>query len=78
LTAREFALLEQLMRAPGRVFTRVQIWEQVWGYDFDPGTNVVDVYVQRLRKKLDEGAPVKLLETIRGVGYRLKRAGGAG
>ena len=72
LTAREFALLEQLIRAPGRVFTRVQIWEQVWGYDFDPGTNVVDVYVQRLRKKLDEGTPVKLIETIRGVGYRLK------
>ena len=73
LTAREFALLEQLIRAPGRVFTRVQIWEQVWGYDFDPGTNVVDVYVQRLRKKIDEGAPLKLIETIRGVGYRLRR-----
>ncbi len=72
LTTREFALLEQLMRAPGRVFTRVQIWEQVWGYDFDPGTNVVDVYVQRLRKKVDEEAPTKLIETIRGVGYRLK------
>ena len=72
LTAREFALLEQLIRAPGRVFTRVQIWEQVWGYDFDPGTNVVDVYVQRLRKKIDEGVPVKRIETIRGVGYRLR------
>lgn len=72
LTAREFALLEQLIRAPGRVFTRVQIWEQVWGYDFDPGTNVVDVYVQRLRRKLDDGETVKLIETIRGVGYRLK------
>ncbi len=72
LTAREFALLEQLLRAPGRVFTRVQILEQVWGCDFDPGTNVVDVYVQRLRKKIDEGEAVKLIETIRGVGYRLK------
>ena len=72
LTAREFALLEQLMRAPGRVFTRVQICEQVWSYDFDPGTNIVDVYVQRLRKKIDGDAPVKLIETIRGVGYRLK------
>jgi two-component system OmpR family response regulator len=72
LTAREFALLEQLMRAPGRVFTRVQICEQVWSYDFDPGTNIVDVYVQRLRKKVDGDAPVKLIETIRGVGYRLK------
>jgi DNA-binding response OmpR family regulator len=72
LTAREFALLEQLIRAPGRVFTRVQIWEQVWGYNFDPGTNVVDVYVQRLRRKVDGDAPVKLIETLRGVGYRLK------
>ena len=72
LTAREFSLLEQLMRAPGRVFTRVQICEQVWSYDFDPGTNIVDVYIQRLRKKIDGDAPVKLIETIRGVGYRLK------
>lgn len=72
LTAREFALLEQLMRSPGRVFTRVQICEQVWNYDFDPGTNLVDVYVQRLRKKVDADAPVKLIETIRGVGYRMK------
>jgi DNA-binding response OmpR family regulator len=72
LTTREFALLEQLARSPGRVFTRAQIWEQVWNYDFDPGTNVVDVYVQRLRKKVDGDAPVKLVETIRGVGYRLK------
>jgi len=72
LTPREFALLEQLMRAPGRVFTRVQICEQVWSYDCDPGTNIVDVYVQRLRKKIDGDGPVKLLETIRGVGYRIK------
>jgi DNA-binding response OmpR family regulator len=72
LTAREFALLEQLLRSPGRVFTRVQICEQVWGYDFDPGTNLVDVYVQRLRKKIDADHSVKLIETIRGVGYRLK------
>jgi len=72
LTPREFALLEQLLRAPGRVFTRVQICEQVWSYDFDPGTNLVDVYVQRLRKKIDGESPVKLIETIRGVGYRLK------
>ena len=72
LTPREFALLEQLVRSPGRVFTRPQICEQVWNYDFDPGTNLVDVYVQRLRKKVDGDAPVKLIETIRGVGYRLK------
>ena len=72
LTAREFALLESLMRSPGRVLTRAQICEQVWDYSFDPGTNLVEVYVQRLRKKVDEGAPVKLIETIRGVGYRMK------
>jgi DNA-binding response OmpR family regulator len=72
LTPREFALLEQLVRSPGRVFTRPQICEQVWSYDFDPGSNLVDVYVQRLRRKVDGDAPVKLIETIRGVGYRLK------
>jgi DNA-binding response OmpR family regulator len=54
------------------VLTRVQICEQVWGYDFDPGTNLVEVYIQRLRKKVDADAPVKLIETIRGVGYRIK------
>ena len=74
LTAREFALLESLMRSPGRVLTRAQICEQVWDYNFDPGTNLVEVYIQRLRKKVDEGAPVKLIETIRGVGYRMKPA----
>jgi DNA-binding response OmpR family regulator len=72
LTAREFALLERLMRSPGRVFTRVQISEQVWNYDFDPGSNLVDVYIQRLRKKIGDTGPVKLIETIRGVGYRMK------
>lgn len=75
LTSREFALLEYLARSPGRVFTRAQICEQVWRYDFDPGTNLVDVYIQRLRRKLDDDSPVKLIETLRGVGYRLK--GGA-
>jgi DNA-binding response OmpR family regulator len=74
LTAREFALLESLMRSPGRVLTRAQICERVWDYNFDPGTNLVEVYVQRLRKKVDGDAPVKLIETIRGVGYRMKPA----
>ncbi|MCX6929998.1 MAG: response regulator transcription factor [Verrucomicrobia bacterium] len=74
LTAREFALLESLMRSPGRVLTRAQICEQVWDYNFDPGTNLVEVYVQRLRKKVDEGAAVKLIETVRGVGYRMRPA----
>jgi two-component system, OmpR family, response regulator len=71
LTPREFSLLEKLMRSPGRVLTRVQICEQVWDYHFDPGTNLVDVYVQRLRKKIDGSSPVKLIETVRGVGYRI-------
>lgn len=72
LTTREFALLEYLMRAPGRVLTRTQLCEQVWDYHFDPGTNVVDVCVQRLRRKIDDGHTVKLLQTVRGVGYTLK------
>jgi DNA-binding response OmpR family regulator len=72
LTAREFSLLEHLMRSPGRVLTRVEICERVWDYNFDPGTNLVEVYVQRLRKKVDGDCPDKLIETIRGVGYRLR------
>ncbi|MCP5516609.1 MAG: response regulator transcription factor [Verrucomicrobiales bacterium] len=75
LTSREFTLLEQLVRSPGRVFTRMQICEKVWGYDFDPGSNLVDVYVQRLRKKLDGPEAPGLIETIRGVGYRMKPGG---
>ncbi|MBE0556111.1 MAG: response regulator transcription factor, partial [Proteobacteria bacterium] len=71
LTAREFNLLELLMRSPGRVFTRTQILEHVWGYDFDPQTNVVDVYVRRLRSKVDGKTDAPLIETVRGVGYRM-------
>jgi two-component system OmpR family response regulator len=73
LTAREFQLLEHLARAPGRVLSRAQICERVWNYDFDPGTNLVDVYIQRLRKKIDAGEEPKLIETIRGVGYRMHK-----
>lgn len=72
LTAREFELLEHLARSPGRVLTRPQICERVWNYDFDPGTNLVEVYIQRLRKKVDGEGEAKLIETIRGVGYRLR------
>ena len=72
LTAREFELLEHLARSPGRVLSRPQLCERVWNYDFDPGTNVVEVYIQRLRKKVDADFPVKLIETIRSVGYRIK------
>ena len=74
LTTREFALLEHLMRSPGRVLTRVQICEQVWSYHFDPETNLVDVYIQRLRRKIDSEAEIKLIETVRGVGYRIRAA----
>lgn len=69
LTVREFSLLEYLSRSPGRVLTRTQILEHVWGYNFDPGTNIVDVYVRRLRKKLDDNGT--LIQTVRGVGYRM-------
>ena len=69
LTAREFRLLEHLMRLPAQVVTRTQLIERVWEYHFDPGTNLVDVYIQRLRRKVDDGEDVKLIQTVRGVGY---------
>ncbi len=72
LTNREFALLEYFLRNPGRVLTRTMIAEHVWDYSFDPGTNVIDVYVNYLRKKIDTGRDRKLLHTVRGVGYVLK------
>ncbi|MDQ8199328.1 response regulator transcription factor [Pelagicoccus enzymogenes] len=74
LTTREFNLLEYLMRSPGRVLTRTQILEHVWGYDFDPSTNVVDVCIQRLRKKVDAGQETQLIETVRGAGYRMRKS----
>ena len=74
LTAREFSLLELLIRSPDRVFTRTQIIEHVWGYDFDPQTNVVDVYIRRLRTKISQAPGAPKIETVRGVGYRLKKA----
>jgi len=73
LTGREFNLIEYLMRSPGRVFTRTQILEHVWGYDFDPSTNVVDVCIQRIRKKLGTAEGVSPIESVRGVGYRLRK-----
>jgi DNA-binding response OmpR family regulator len=71
LTGREFSLLECLMRAPGRVFTRTQLCQHVWEYQFDAGTNLVEVYIQRLRRKVDYGEPAKLIHTVRGAGYRI-------
>lgn len=74
LHPREFTLLEYLMQSPNRVLTRAQIIERVWDYHFDTGTNVVDVYIQRLRRKIDDAFELKLLHTVRGVGYVLKAA----
>lgn len=71
LPTREFSLLEYLMNCAGRTVSRAQILEHVWGYHFDPGTNVVDVYIQRLRRKLDDGHARKLIHTVPGEGYRL-------
>ena len=72
LTAREYRLLEFLMRCAGRICGRMAILEKVWDYHFDPGTNVVDVYIMRLREKIDADHERKLLHTIRGIGYVLK------
>jgi two-component system OmpR family response regulator len=72
LQPREYALLEFLMRNTGTVVTKTLILEKVWGYDFDPQTNVVDVLVSRLRSRIDNEYPVKLIRTVRGVGYVLE------
>lgn len=72
VTPKEFAVLEYLVRNPGRVLSRTLITEYAWGYQFDPGTNVVDVVINRLRKKMDHGFEPKLLHTVRGVGYVLR------
>jgi two-component system OmpR family response regulator len=77
VTGREFNLVEYLMRSPGRVFTRTQILEHVWGYDFDPSTNVVDVCIQRIRKKIasigGNSSGDSPIESVRGVGYRFRK-----
>lgn len=72
LTPKEFSLLEYLLRNSGRVLSRTQIIENVWGYNFDPGSNVVDVHIKFLREKIDSGSEKKLIHTIRGAGYILK------
>ncbi len=71
LTAKELAFLELLMNAPGRVFSRERILSNVWGANEDPLTNIVDVYVRRLRGKIDDGHTLPLLKTVRGLGYRI-------
>jgi DNA-binding response OmpR family regulator len=76
LTAREYALLECFMRNVGRVLSRPQLAERVWGLDFDPGSNVVDVYVGYLRRKIDGPGEPRLLHTLRGAGYVMKEGDG--
>ena len=73
LTAKEFALLEYCMRNAGRVITREMAESHIWSYDFQAISNVVDVYIRRLRRKIDDPFEVKLFETVRGVGYRLNK-----
>jgi len=72
LTTREYRLLEYLMKSPGRVCTRMMIFEKVWDYHFDPGSNIIDVYVRKLRDKIDADFEPKLLHSVRGVGYVMK------
>ena len=72
LSTREFKLLEVLMRNQGSVCPRSMLLQQVWEYDFDPGTNLVDVYIRKLREKIDVGAEHPLLHTVRGVGYMIR------
>jgi DNA-binding response OmpR family regulator len=74
LTAKEYSLMEYLMRNPNRVLTRTMITQHVWDYNFDSFTNVIDVYVNYLRNKVDRGFPQKLIHTVRGVGYILKES----
>jgi two-component system, OmpR family, response regulator len=71
LTPKEFVLLECFMRMPGKVLSRTRILEQVWGYSADPLTNVVDVYIRQLRRKIDDDFDLKLLKTVRGFGYKI-------
>lgn len=72
LTAREYMLLEYLLRNKNKVLSRQKIEDNIWNYDYEGGTNVVDVYITYLRKKIDENHPVKLIHTVRGIGYCMK------
>ena len=75
LTAKEFAILEYLMRHSGQVLSRNLIAEHVWNYDFDNATNVIDVHIKNLRKKVDDSFEQKLIQTVRGAGYRISDRG---
>ena len=71
LTAKEYSILEFLMRHPNQVLTRTMIAEHVWNYNFDNATNVIDVHIRNLRRKIDDAFPAKLIQTARGAGYRI-------
>ena len=71
LTAKEFALLSYLMSHPGKVLSRTRLLSNVWGYSFEPGTKVVDVYIRYLRRKLENGGEGPLIHTVRGAGYKI-------
>lgn len=71
LTAKEYRILEYLMRYPNQVLTRTMIAEHVWNYEFDNATNVIDVHIRNLRRKIDDPFPTRLIQTVRGVGYRI-------
>ena len=71
LTSKEYALLEYMMRHPGQVLTRTMLADHVWNYDFDSGSNVIDVHIRNLRRKIDDPFPTELIQTVRGAGYRL-------
>ena len=73
LTNKEYAILEYLMRHPNQVLTRTMIAEHVWNYDFDNASNVIDVHVRNLRRKIDDASATKLIQTVRGAGYRIAR-----
>jgi DNA-binding response OmpR family regulator len=72
LTAREYALLDYFARHPNQIITREMAEAHIWSYDYEGGSNVVDVYVRRLRRKIDDPFPTKLIATVRGAGYRLR------
>ena len=74
LTSREYALLEYMIRNKGRVLTRAQIEEHVWSYDYEGASNMVDVYIRNLRRKIDDGHAQKLIHTVRYAGYVLREA----
>jgi DNA-binding response OmpR family regulator len=75
LTPKEFSLLEYLLRHQGQAISRAMITEKVWGYGFDTYSNLIDVHINHLRKKVDRGFPTKLIHTVKGVGYVLEARG---